>query len=165
MTNNNEEYIGIIGNELLSPPIWIKIGDLAMSEQWFLEEELTKHLVDIISISGYYDDEEPLPTLEDDDITGYEQALLQRRYSFGPSKVGKMMETTPGAKEGAANTTTTHGNGITFQHYFLVPPILVHVLLQFDTGSSLYPSRYDIFGFHPYDLISFKRSGCKEDPS
>jgi hypothetical protein len=142
---DNKEYVVIIGNELLSSLIRIKIGDLAMSKQWFLEEELTKHLVDVISISGYYDDEEPLPIPDDDDITSYKQALVQRKYSFAPSKAGKMMKTTPGAKEGATNTTTTHGNGITFRHYFLVPPILVHVLLQSDTGSSLYPSCYDIF--------------------
>jgi hypothetical protein len=79
MTNNNEEYIGIIGNELLSPPIQIKFGDLAISKQWFLEEELTKHLVYIISICGYYDDEDPLPTPNDDDITSYEQALIAKQ--------------------------------------------------------------------------------------
>jgi hypothetical protein len=132
-------------SEILSSPVRFTIGDLATSEQWLLEQDITKHLVDIISISGYYDDEEPIPSTNKHDITSYEQALLQRKYSFGPSKTRKMTKQSPGAKDGSSGITTIQGNGICVHHYFLIPPLLVHVLLQVNMGSSFYPSHFDLF--------------------
>jgi hypothetical protein len=150
MKDTDDGYIGIIGNELVSTPIQFKIDTPIMAECWFPKEDLTKHLVNIIMINGYYDDEEPLPHDTDDDVSIYERALLQRKYAFAfvQGKVGKTMKQTPGSEEGTSDTTSTQSNNIMFRHFFLVPPLLVATILTFNTGSSLYPSRYDMYKNH-----------------
>jgi hypothetical protein len=82
MRNTDDGYIGIIGSELVSSPIKFKIDAPVMAECWFSKQDLAKHLVDIIMISGFYDDEEPLPSYTSDDVSFYEKVLLQWKYFF-----------------------------------------------------------------------------------
>jgi hypothetical protein len=99
MRDANDGYIGIIGNELVSTPIQFKFEAPVMDECWFPKQILTKHLVNIIMISGYYDDKEPVPADTDDDGSIYKSALLQRKYAFGPGKAVKTTKQTPGPKQ------------------------------------------------------------------
>jgi hypothetical protein len=159
MRNPNDGYMGIMDNELVLTPIRLKIDAPAMAECWFPEPNLTKHLVNIIMISRYYDDKKPLPAAADDNVSIYETALLQRKYAFGPGKVGKITKQTPGPQEGTSDSTPTQGNNIMFCHLFLVPPLLSATILKFNTGSSLYPSRYDLYSF-----FTLTMSALAKDP-
>jgi hypothetical protein len=140
MRDTNDGYIGIIGNKLVSTPIQFKIDTLVMAECWFPEQILAKHVVNIIVISGYSDDEEPLPADPDDDIAIYESALLQRKYAFGPAKVVKTIKQ---IIQDTSSSVPIQGNNIMFCYFFLVPPLLVATILKFDTGSS----QYDLYTF------------------
>jgi hypothetical protein len=121
MRDPEDGCIGIFGNELVPTPIQFKINTSVMAECWFPEQILTKHLVNIIMISGYYDDEEPLPADTDDDIAIYESSLLQRKYAFGPGKVAKTIKRTPRLKQETSSSVPIQGNNIMFRHFFLQP--------------------------------------------
>jgi hypothetical protein len=108
-TSSNEEFFGFIGNELLLTPVEFKIDSSFLSEHLIPEEEMTKHLVNIITICNYFDDKPPLPPDIDDDIATLKDSLLKRKYAFGPSKSGKISVPKPDFKEGANDTKSNLG--------------------------------------------------------
>jgi hypothetical protein len=111
-TSSNEYFFGFTGNKLLSTPVKFKIDSSFLSKHLIPKEEMTKHLVNIITICNYFDDKPPLPPDINDDIAILEDSLLKCKYAFGPSKSGKISVPNPDSKEGANDTKSISVNGI-----------------------------------------------------